>query len=206
MKKVQTLTLALALVALGSVSWAATSFNSSRNMQKGPETTASNLNLSKSNINRLPGKVTRVDEKDKTFDLTVTFSAEKMKGDISRDAFKVGDTIDVTYTQTPGGPMATPSCCTSSSKSDSSDRVAPDNASLKLLNGEVTEVNNQAKTFTVTLHFSTVQLSRIPTVGEIFDITSTQTPDGRIKMISCRREITDKLRLCAQGIQKAQSN
>lgn len=54
MKKVQTLVLTLALVALGSVSWAATNLNSSRSMQKGsPEPTASNLNLSKSNINRL---------------------------------------------------------------------------------------------------------------------------------------------------------
>lgn len=61
MKKVQTLTLALALVALGSVSWAATSLNSSRSMQKQPpETAATNLNSSRSNIYRVITENTEV--------------------------------------------------------------------------------------------------------------------------------------------------
>jgi hypothetical protein len=65
MKKLLTLALALALVALGSVSWAATSLNSSRIMQKPPETASSNLNSSRSNIYR--AKVTKVNLKAKTF-------------------------------------------------------------------------------------------------------------------------------------------
>ena len=54
MKKMQTLAIALALVALGSVSWSATSLNSSRIMQKKPPDPQSiNLNSSRSNIYRL---------------------------------------------------------------------------------------------------------------------------------------------------------
>jgi hypothetical protein len=54
MKKMQTLAIALALVALGSVSWSATSLNSSRIMQKKPPDPQSiSLNSSRSNIYRL---------------------------------------------------------------------------------------------------------------------------------------------------------
>jgi hypothetical protein len=100
MKKSLTLALALALVALGSVSWAATSLNSSRSMQKKPpETAATNLNSSRSNIYRV--KVTRVNKEDKTFAVEVNFSAAKLEA-----LPKVGETIDIIYTQTtPGGSL-----------------------------------------------------------------------------------------------------
>jgi hypothetical protein len=61
MKKVQTLALALALAAVWSVSWAATSLNSSRSMQKQPPDPASiNLNSSRSNIYRVITENTEV--------------------------------------------------------------------------------------------------------------------------------------------------
>jgi hypothetical protein len=49
--------------------------------------------------------------------------------------------------------------------------------------GKVVEVNNQAKTFTViakgkSVAFSGAQLSKLPMVGEVVDITYTETPGG----------------------------
>ena len=51
------------------------------------------------------------------------------------------------------------------------------------LTGKVTEVNNQAKTFTVTAKgkavvFSGANLAKLPKVGEVVDITYTETPGG----------------------------
>lgn len=65
-----------------------------------------------------------------------------------------------------------------SSKSNGSDRVANDNASARLLNGKVTEVNDQARTFTVAIVFSAAKLSNLPTVGQVVDISYTENPDG----------------------------
>ena len=65
-----------------------------------------------------------------------------------------------------------------SAKSNGSERVAADNASAKLLKGKVTGVDNQAKTFTVAVTFSAAKLSKLPTVGQIVDITYTETPGG----------------------------
>jgi uncharacterized protein YxeA len=53
---------------------------------------------------KITGKVIKVDEKAKTFTVTskgqsVTFNAAKLPG-----LPKVGEIIDITYTQTPGGP------------------------------------------------------------------------------------------------------
>ena len=61
------------------------------------------------------------------------------------------------------------------------------NASLREA-GKVTEVNNQAKTFTVmtkgnAVVFSAAKLSKLPTVGEIVDITYTETTGGPMKTI-----------------------
>lgn len=53
MKKMQTLALALALVALGAVSWSATRLNSSGDMQKTKPKPAKNLNSSRSNVYRI---------------------------------------------------------------------------------------------------------------------------------------------------------
>jgi len=51
------------------------------------------------------------------------------------------------------------------------------------ITGEVVEVNSQAKTFTVTAKgktavFSGANLPRLPQVGEVVDVTYTQTPGG----------------------------
>ena len=67
-----------------------------------------------------------------------------------------------------------------SSKSNSSDRGKP---TKDQMTGKVIEVNSQAKTFTVTAQgkavvFSGAKLSKLPVVGEIVDITYTETPDG----------------------------
>lgn len=85
--------------------------------------------------------------------------------------------------------LATAATSVKSSKSNSSDRVAVDKASPKLLTGKVTEVNNQAKTFTVmakgkAVVFSASKLSKLPTVGEVIDITYTETPGGPMESIN----------------------
>ena len=51
------------------------------------------------------------------------------------------------------------------------------------MTGKVMEVNNQAKTFTVTAKgktvvFSGANLAKLPKVGEVVDITYTETPGG----------------------------
>lgn len=51
------------------------------------------------------------------------------------------------------------------------------------ITGKVMEVNSQARTFTVTAKgktavFSGANLSRLPKVGEVVDITYTETPGG----------------------------
>lgn len=186
---------------------------------------ATTINNSKSNTYRvapkvMTGKVTQVNAREKTFAVEVSFFAGRMKGDFSRDTFKVGDTIDITYTQTPGGPME--ATTVKSSKSNSSDRVA---TSPKVMTGAVTQeddtadrifcgdhtdtprccrrgggywvdlgdgggcnfygynyrvmqVNEKNKTLTVAVVFSAAKLSKFPTVGQIIDITYTETPGG----------------------------
>lgn len=121
----------------------------------------------------MTGKVTEINAKDKTFAVAVTFSSEKMKGDFSRDTIRVSDTIDVTYTQTPGGPME--ATTVSSSKSNGSERLAD---SPKLLKGKVTEINSQVKTFTVVVVFSAAKLRNLPTIGQVVDITYSQPVGG----------------------------
>ena len=66
------------------------------------------------------------------------------------------------------------------SRSALSDRSTTDALSPKLLTGRVTEVNTQAKTFTVAVTFSADTLSKLPTVGQIIDVAYTKTPDGRM--------------------------
>lgn len=86
--------------------------------------------------------------------------------------------------------LATAATTVKGSKSkELSERVAADKASPKLMTGKVTEVNNQAKTFTVmakgkAVVFSAAKLSKLPTVGEIIDITYTETPDGPMESIN----------------------
>ena len=56
--------------------------------------------------------------------------------------------------------------------------MATDKASAKLLKGKVTEVNNQANTITLAVVFSAAKLSKLPTVGQIVDITYIEPPGG----------------------------
>jgi hypothetical protein len=181
MEKLRTPTLALAALATLS------GFATATTLQQQPRATT--IKTSKSNsservatnnasLTLLKSKVSEVNDHARTFTVTVVFSAEKMmKGDFSRDTFRVGEAIDITYTQTPGGgPME--ATTVHGSKSNGSERVAPDTASARLLKGKVTEVNNQAKTFTVAVVFSAAKLSKLPTVGQIVDITYTETPGG----------------------------
>ena len=85
--------------------------------------------------------------------------------------------------------LATAATTIKSSKSNASDRVAADQATPKQMTGKVTAVNNQAKTFTVmakgkAVVFSAAKLSKLPTVGEIVDITYTETPGGPLESIN----------------------
>ncbi len=169
MKK-STLALALALVALWSVSWAATHPDSSREPQKGqptPNPDSLNLNSSRSNIYRV--KVTHVSA-DKTFTVEVTFAAKNLKDPFPRE----GDVIDVIYNPppTPGDPPA--ATTVKGSKSNSSYRVAP-GQDLSSVTGTVMQVNALNKTFSVGVTFSAEELTALPKVGKIYDITYTET-------------------------------
>lgn len=190
MKKLLTLALALALVALGSVSWAATSLNSSRGTQKKPpDTAATNLNSSRSNIYRV--KVTKVNPKDNTFAVEVNFSVAKPiplptprppsgTGVATQEALPaIGDVIDVTYTQTTaGGPLKATTI--KGSKSNSSERLAAgQDPRLSLVTGKVTKVSEKDKTFAVEVTFSAKNLNApLPEVGKIIDVTFNPTTPG----------------------------
>ena len=82
--------------------------------------------------------------------------------------------------------LATAVATIKSTKSNASERVAADQATPKQMTGKVTEVNNQAKTFTVTskgkaVVFPAATLSKLPAIGQIVDITYTETPSGERK-------------------------
>lgn len=168
MKKVLTLTLALALVAVGSVSGAATSLNSFRNMQKKPpETMNSNLNSSRSNVYRVT--VTQVNMNDKIFDVEATFSGTNLTVPLPG----IGNIIDVTYTQpTPGGPMK--ATTVKGHKCNSSDRVALGQG-LSLVTGKMIKINEREKTFAVKVTFSDRNLKdTLPVVGKTYDVIFSQ--------------------------------
>jgi hypothetical protein len=141
-------------------------------------------------------EVQKVNEKDGTFTVMadgkeVSFSAREMKA-----LPAVGDVIDITYTQTtPGGPLvASPNCCIKSSKSNSSDRMA---TPPEVMTGKV--ISQSGNTFKVISNgkgkmpaygreggtreftFSGTKLTSLPKVGDIIDITYTQTPNGLLE-------------------------
>jgi hypothetical protein len=149
-----------------------------------PSVSSSNLNSSRSNTFRA---ATVVSQSGNIFTVMangkqVTFSAAKLK-----ELPKVGETIDITYTQPPGGPME--ATTVKSSKSNSSEREAADKGAAvdkqqdtqERLTGRV--LSQQGKTFTVMSNgkkvtFSGAMLKDLPKVGEIIDITYIQTPGG----------------------------
>ena len=76
--------------------------------------------------------------------------------------------------------LATAQTTDKSTMSSKSDRGKP---TKEQMTGKVIEVNNQANTFTVTAKgkavvFSGANLVKLPKVGEVVDITYTETPGG----------------------------
>jgi len=87
--------------------------------------------------------------------------------------------------------LATAATSVRSGKSNSSERVAADKASPKLMTGKVTQVNPTAKTFTVQttnglVTFNAATLPALPKVGEMVDITATPTPAGPMNATTVR--------------------
>ena len=77
-----------------------------------------------------------------------------------------------------------------SSKSNSSDRAAVDQAARQSITGKVLKVDAAAKTFTILAHgkeliFSAAKLELpLPEIGAIIDISYTQSPGGPMESIS----------------------
>jgi hypothetical protein len=184
MKKL--LTLALALVALGSVSGAATSLDSSRKMQKKPpETMSSNLNSSRSNVYRV--MVKQVNVKDKTFAVGVNFSAKNLNGPLP----EVGKGIYIAYNQpTPGGTMEAVAQGSEDGAMISYRAATP---ALKVVNGTVTQVDAKSKTFAVKVTFSGATLNALPEVGKTYDITFQTMPDGTLKATTINNSKSNNL-------------
>ena len=140
--------------------------------KKTPVPSVNSINLNSSRSYRVAGTV--INQSGNTFTVMangkqLTFSAAKLK-----DVPKVGETIDITYTQTPGGPME--ATTVKSSKSNSSERGAADKLTGRVL-------SQQGRTFTVmangkTITLSGAKLKDLPKVGDIVDVTYTQTPGG----------------------------
>jgi len=140
--------------------------------KKTPVPSVNSINLNSSRSYRVAGTV--INQSGNTFTVMadgkqLTFSGAKLK-----DVPRVGETIDVTYTQSPGGPME--ATTVKSSKSNSSDRGAADKLTGRVL-------SQQGRNFTVmangkTVTFSGAKLKDLPKVGDIVDITYTQSPGG----------------------------
>ncbi len=204
MKKLLTLTLAFAALAVLtdlSVAWQTDKQKSPpKSVETKPAPTKTpvpqgerTIKTSHSNSYRvapkvMTGEVTKVNEKEKTFVVTangkeVNFSARELKA-----LPAVGETIDITYNQTAGGPLV--AAAVKSSKSNSSERVAEDKGSPRVMTGKVTRVNKEAKTFTIVtkgeeVTFDGQELKALPEVGKVLDITYTQTtPGGPLKSIN----------------------
>lgn len=66
------------------------------------------------------------------------------------------------------------------------ERKSVDKASPKLMTGKVTQVDDKAKTFTLmskgkVVTFGAAKLTSLPKVGQVVDITYTQTPGGALE-------------------------
>ena len=140
----------------------------------------------------LTGKVTQVNDKAQTFAVTANGKEVNFSGKNLKPPFpKVGDFVDVTYTDPPkaGDPPAA-TTVKGSKSNGSSFRMADDKASPKPmigeLTGKVTGVDSTAKTFTVifqerAITFSAAKLSKLPTVGKSIHIAFTANP-GELPM------------------------
>jgi hypothetical protein len=65
-----------------------------------------------------------------------------------------------------------------SAPGDPSERVAIHRASPTLPNAEMTEVDEEARTFTVAVVFSAADLEKLPAVGSYIDVTYAEAPGG----------------------------
>ena len=163
MKKLLTLTLALAVLATFSgLATAATNSPESNSSER--------VAVDKASLKLLKGKVTEVNSQANTFTLAVAFSAAELS-----KLPTAGEMIVISYIETPGGLAAT---SVKSSKSNLNERVAAGKASPNLLKGTVMEVSNQANTFTVAFVFSGAKLSKLPLVGEMIVISYILSPGG----------------------------
>lgn len=209
MKKLLTLALALAALA-ASTGFSAGQEAQQKDKQKSPPTTTTHVSGDphvdqRASPKVMTGTVTKVNSKrqtpkrdfgDRTFTVLtpngaqVTFSAKEMK-----TLPAVGDVIDITYTQTPGGPpVATPTCCVKGSKSNGSERVLSQQGGTvdkdsKVMTGKVLRVNVKDNTFTIMAKGKEVTFFAnkltLPEVGKIMDITYTQTtPSGPLWSIN----------------------
>jgi hypothetical protein len=121
----------------------------------------------------------------------LTFSGAKLK-----DLPKVGETIEITFTQAPGGPLE--ATTVKSIKSNSSDRIAGGDEGAgqtgqqqqdtrRKMTGRV--LSQQGRTFTVIANgkevtFSAETLKALPKVGSVIDITYTENPGGPLKAVT----------------------
>jgi hypothetical protein len=140
----------------------------------------------------MTGKVTEVTNQARTFTVAVVFSAAKLN-----ILPTVNEIIDVTYTVSPGGgamvattikgsksngsyrvATAGPTTAVVSTSSSDPDGVATQQVSPRLSQGRVLEVNNRARTFTIAVVFSGANLRQLPTVGQVVDVTYSESVNG----------------------------
>ncbi len=124
--------------------------------------------------NTMTGKVTRVSDRDKTLVIVADGKEVVFEAKLLRVLPAVGETIDITYTQTPGGPLQ--ATTVKSSKSNSSESVANPPGGAPAMTGKVTRVNNRAKTFVLVVDgkevtFSGPKLKALPVVGATVDLS-----------------------------------
>jgi hypothetical protein len=186
MKKL--LTLALAVVALAAFTGPSVAQGAQKkDQQKSPstssETAAKNSGHATEQV--MTGEVLSVNPGDKTFTVMPTGKSVSIifhdDAGAEKALLKVGDVIDVNYTQATGGPMVAKMTKIRSTKSNASERQgAPAN---KVMTGKVLSVNKETNAFTVMTKgnkvvFAMKKGDALPEVGKILDITYVQTTPG----------------------------
>jgi hypothetical protein len=140
----------------------------------------------------MTGKVTRVDEKAQNFTIKTakgeqfTFSAK------AAPLPKKDEQVAVTYTEAPDGSLVvkTIKSSTGGTISENGTMTSYRAAPPQVMTGKVLRVNPKEQTFTIMTKGKEVTFSAeklkgpLPKVGEILDITYTQTPGGPLKSIA----------------------
>ena len=83
--------------------------------------------------------------------------------------------LGVAQQKSPPTDVETKTTTIKTSKSNGSERLA---VSHQVVTGKVTQVSERNKTFAVEVTFSAAKLGKLPSVGQIVDITYTENPDG----------------------------